>query len=115
MINVLTYNAPHRKTQDLLFRLKAKGYNDVCVLATPWEERKNFRPLIPHRQVDFLNIDKEEGKELKKFLFNHQIKKEFVFSFEWEKNSIAIWDNWSILHQATPFSGNRVMHRITVQ
>ena len=43
------------------------------------------------------------------------IKKEFVYSFEWEKDSIAIWDNWSILHQATPFSGNRVMHRITVQ
>ena len=33
MINVLTYNAPHRKTQDLLFRLKAKGYNDVSIIA----------------------------------------------------------------------------------
>ena len=62
-----------------------------------------------------MNIDKKDSDKLKDFLFKHQIKKEFVFSFEWEKNSIAIWDNRSILHQATPFSGNRIMHRITVQ
>ena len=56
MIYILTYNAPHRKTQDLLFRLKAKGYKDIKVLAIPWVERKNFSPLIPHRKFDALNI-----------------------------------------------------------
>ena len=55
MINVLTYNAPHKKTQDLLFRLKLKGYDDVNVLATPWEFRKNFSPLIPHREFNTLD------------------------------------------------------------
>ena len=55
MINVLTYNAPHKKTQDLLFRLKLKGYNNVNVLATPWEFRKNFSPLIPHRKFNTLD------------------------------------------------------------
>ena len=55
MINVLTYNAPHKKTQDLLFRLKLKGYDDVNVLATPWEFRKNFSPLIPHRKFNTLD------------------------------------------------------------
>lgn len=49
MIVVLTYDAPHRKTQDLLFRLKAMSKEQVCVIATPWEERKNFIPMIPHR------------------------------------------------------------------
>jgi len=49
MIYVLTYNAPHRKTQDLLLRLYLKGCNNVVVLATPWVERKNFKSLIPHR------------------------------------------------------------------
>ena len=57
MLYVLTYNAPHRKTQDLLFKLKIKGYNDIKVLATPWVERKNFIPLIPHRKFDALDID----------------------------------------------------------
>ena len=57
MIYVLTYNAPHRKTQDLLFRLKAYGYNDVSIIATPWKKIKNFKPLVPHRNFHALNVE----------------------------------------------------------
>ena len=53
MINVLTYNYPHKKTQDLLFRLIAKDYRDVSVFSTPWIERKNFIPHVPHRPFEF--------------------------------------------------------------
>ena len=49
MIVVLTYDAPHRKTQDLLLRLRAHGYKNITVLATPWEVRKNHKPVISHR------------------------------------------------------------------
>ena len=49
MICVLTYNAPHRKTQDVLFGLVAKGYRDICVLATPFVERKTLYPIFKHR------------------------------------------------------------------
>jgi taurine dioxygenase len=52
--------------------------------------------------------------DLKKKLFKHQIKKKFQHSLEWQKNQLAIWDNRSMLHQATPFKGNRIMHRITI-
>ncbi len=93
---------------------KSQDFKSVHRIIKKINNRKSIY-CSPGHVVDFLNLDKEECKELKEFLFKHQIKKEFVFSFEWEKNSIAIWDNWSILHQATPFSGNRVMHRITVQ
>ena len=55
-VNVLTYNQPHRKTQDLLLRLKIKGYEDINVLATPGVERKNYTPLIPHRNFPPLKI-----------------------------------------------------------
>jgi len=61
-----------------------------------------FKPKIKHKL------------RLKNFLFNHQIKKKFQYSLEWEKNQLAIWDNRSMLHQATPFRGNRIMHRITI-
>ena len=54
------------------------------------------------------------NKKLEKYLFNHQIKKKFQYSLSWEKNQLAIWDNRSMLHQATPFKGNRIMHRITI-
>ena len=63
----------------------------------------------------FSKIVLSSFKKLKKFLFNHQIKKKFQFSLPWEKNQLAIWDNRSMLHQATPFKGNRIMHRITIK
>ena len=56
----------------------------------------------------------KQKKELKKFLFNHQTKKTFQYSLEWEKDQLAIWDNRAMLHQATPFKGNRILHRITI-
>ena len=54
-------------------------------------------------------------KNLKISLFKHQTKKQFQYSLEWEKDQIAIWDNRSMLHQATAFNGNRKMYRITIQ
>ena len=66
----------------------------------------------PGHLIGFIN--KDENKHLKKFLFKHQIKKQFQYSLKWQKNQVAIWDNRSMLHQATPFKGNRIMHRITI-
>ena len=67
----------------------------------------------PGHFVSFdLNI-KNQNK-LKRYLFKHQVKKKFQYSLPWEKNQLAIWDNRSMLHQATPFKGNRIMHRITI-
>ena len=63
--------------------------------------------------MDFKPKIKSKSK-LKKYLFNQQIKKKFQYSLDWEKNQLAIWDNRSMLHQATPFKGNRIMHRITI-
>ena len=54
-IYVLTYDFPHKKTQDLLFKLKMKQYN-VTVIGTPWVDRKQFTPLIPHRFFKADNI-----------------------------------------------------------
>lgn len=48
MMVLLTYDAPHRKTQDVAFRLMASG-NPFRVVAVPWEERKPRRPLYAHR------------------------------------------------------------------
>ncbi len=60
MIAVITYDAPHRKTFDLLTSLKARGEQDVHVIATPWLERKNHKPLFIHRPGVSLNIKPEE-------------------------------------------------------
>jgi len=68
----------------------------------------------PGHFTGFKNLKKKEEIKLKEFLFKHQIKKKFQYSLEWEKNQLAIWDNRSMLHQATPFKGSRIMHRITI-
>ena len=68
--------------------------------------------LSPGHTIAIKDLGKEDSKNLLKFLFNHQTKKEFQMSFSWEKNSIVIWDNYSIIHSATPFVGRRLMHRI---
>ena len=55
-IGVITYDVPHKKTQDVLFRLKAYGYDDVVCIALPFIPRKKFIPLIRHRMVNELPI-----------------------------------------------------------
>ena len=57
----------------------------------------------PGHFIGFNNLNKKKETKLKNFLFKHQIKKKFQCSLEWEKNQLAIWDNRSMLHQATPF------------
>ncbi len=54
-IVVLTFDHPHRKTQDLIFHLLAKGVKP-SVVATEWEVRKNFQPLITHRPSNPVDV-----------------------------------------------------------
>ena len=68
--------------------------------------------LSPGHTIAIKNLPEKESKDLLKYLFNHQTKKEFQMTFYWEKNSIVVWDNYSIIHSATPFIGRRMMHRI---
>lgn len=59
-INVITYNTPHRKTQDVLHGLKAKGYKNVKVYALPFIQRENpFKPIYQHRPSKAINVEVE--------------------------------------------------------
>lgn len=60
MIGVITYDVPHRKTQDVLFRLRAYGYQDVECVATKFIQRKRFVPLVQHRSTTVLDIHPRE-------------------------------------------------------
>jgi len=56
-IAVITYNVPHRKTQDVLNGLKAKGYETVKVFALPFVQRENpFQPIYQHRPSKAIDI-----------------------------------------------------------
>jgi phosphoribosylglycinamide formyltransferase-1 len=60
MIGIITYDAPHRKTQDLVTKLILNGYSEVHLVVIPWVERKGFQPLFKHRPSNCLNISIEE-------------------------------------------------------
>jgi len=55
MIAVLTFNNPHRKTQDVILKLLAQGVRPL-VVATEWVEMKSFKPIIQHRPSNCINI-----------------------------------------------------------
>jgi len=55
MIVVLTFDHPHRKTQDLILKLLANGVKPL-IISTEWVERKSFIPVISHRPSNPINI-----------------------------------------------------------
>jgi methionyl-tRNA formyltransferase len=59
-VSILTYNVPHRKTFDTLSLLKAKGFNDVNIIAIPFHYLKKFQPHIQHRPSVVHEIQPEE-------------------------------------------------------
>ena len=98
MIGIITYDAPHRKTQDILFRLILNGYSDLHLAVIPWVERKNFLPIYKHRpsqsipvsveqQCKMLNIayTKVKVENLEDFFS----KKEFLLSYTQEQAPVS--------------------------
>ncbi len=80
-IVVISYNTPHRKTQDVLFQLKAKGYQNVTVLALPFVFRENpFKPIFAHRPSTAVDVMPEVLCE--RFLYRFQeIKADGINSY----------------------------------
>ena len=73
--------------------------------------------LSPGHVIKIIDMEKNASESLLKYLFQHQVKPEFVYEFEWEPNCLAIWSNYSVLHSpVNDFTGvDRLMHRITIQ
>lgn len=60
MIGVLTYSAPHRKSQELLLRLAFETDEEVVVCEIPWQDRKAHKPIHRHRPSQALAVDQKE-------------------------------------------------------
>ena len=86
------------------------------IVVTNSKNNKKSIYLSPGHVTSLMGLSEEDSKNLLNFLFEHQIKSEFIYSFEWEPNCIAIWNNHAILHNpVNDFDEHRVMHRITIQ
>ena len=72
---------------------------------------KKNKPVIKIK-----NVNEEDADDLKNYLIEHVNKQEFIFSYEWSKGDICLWDNLSILHMASEIKNcKRIMHRITIK
>ena len=72
--------------------------------------------VSPGHLIKIKNVKEEDADYLKDYLIEHVNKEEFIFSYEWSKNDICLWDNLSILHMASEIKNcKRLMHRITIK
>ena len=72
--------------------------------------------VSPGHLIKIKNVDKKDTDYLKNYLIKHVNKDEFIFSYEWSKGDICLWDNLSILHMASEIKNcKRIMHRITIK
>ena len=82
---------------------------------------ENTNYLLKTNQNEFIftifeNIKKEDADYLKNYLIEHVNKDEFIFSYEWSKGDVCLWDNLTILHMASEIKNcKRIMHRITIK
>lgn len=80
-IGVITYNIKHRKTYDILCLLKAKGYQDVLVIALPLSYKKTYQPLVQHRPE--LNIHLPDIEDMcVNFGYEYILKEELDCTFD---------------------------------
>jgi len=45
-------------------------------------------------------MDRDESDELLKFLFEHQLQERFIYTFQWTRGDVLMWDNLRTIHQA---------------
>jgi phosphoribosylglycinamide formyltransferase-1 len=70
MIGIITYDAPHRKTQDLVTNLILNGFTELHLIAIPWIQRKSFEPIFKHRPSKSVNISIAELCDRLKITFS---------------------------------------------
>ena len=69
-----------------------------------------------------IGMDKEESDQILKEIFEHQSRLDLTCRFNWTKDTVAIWDNRSVIHYAIAdfFPGRglgyeRIMDRIAIE
>ena len=100
------------------------------------DEYSNSHPIVrthpeTGRKILYVNsmytkkifdIEEKESNKILKNIFEHQERLDFTCRFQWTEDSIAIWDNRSVLHQGLTdfFQGRglgheRIMDRIAIE
>ena len=71
----------------------------------------------PRFTIGIQGIEEAQADEILDYLFAHQIRPEFVYRHKWRDRDLVMWDNRSVIHQATGgylYPDIRTMHRTVV-
>ncbi len=81
------------------------------------KNKKKSIYLSPGHVIKIVDFEEKKSASLLKYLIKHQVKPDFIYSFEWEPNCLAIWSNHAVLHSPVNdfTSEDRIMHRITIE
>lgn len=78
------------------------------VVRTHPETQRRSLYVSPAHTARFANLTEEESRPLLSYLFQHQSRPEFTCRFQWEPDSIALWDNRCALHNpVNDYHGHR--------
>jgi taurine dioxygenase len=73
--------------------------------------------VSPRFTIGIEGMSEPEADEILDFLFAHQVRPEFVYRHKWRDRDLVMWDNRSVIHQATggfTYPDTRTMHRTVV-
>jgi taurine dioxygenase len=73
--------------------------------------------VSPRFTIGIEGLEQEEADAILDAVFAHQIRPEFVYRHKWRDGDLVMWDNRSVIHQATggfSYPDVRTMHRTVV-
>ena len=73
--------------------------------------------VSPRFTIGIKGMPESEADEILDFLFAHQIRPDFVYRHKWRDRDLVMWDNRSVIHQATggfSYPDVRTMHRTVI-
>ncbi len=73
--------------------------------------------VSPRFTIGIEGLPEAEADEILDALFAHQVRPEFVYRHKWADRDLVMWDNRSVIHQATggfTYPDVRTMHRTVV-
>ena len=73
--------------------------------------------VSPRFTIGIAGMAEGEADEILDFLFAHQVRAEFVYRHRWRTRDLVMWDNGSVIHQATggyTYPDVRTMYRTVV-
>ena len=80
------------------------------------ETNKECLFINPVYTINVEGFSEDESQQLLWELYEHMIKDQFVYEHVWNNDMLIMWDNRTVMHQATGgYDGyDRLLHRITL-